>query len=99
MFGVKGENSLRLFGDSLDRLEVTAGEIEGIMQAVPGGAASEEALFYLFEGLGHQYFLALAWEQTVALFAFDIAQQIDEVVLCLRQPCPSRQVAIVRRSE
>ena len=41
------------------------------------------ALFHLFKGLGNQYLLPLAREQTIPLFAFDIAQQIDEVVLCL----------------
>src|SRR5205823_3724908 len=54
-------------------------------------------LFHLFEGLGNQCLLALAREQTVPLFAFEIAQQINEVVLRLRQPCPTRQVSVVRR--
>jgi heavy metal efflux system protein len=36
MSGVKGENSLKLFGDDLDKLEVTASHIERVMQTVPG---------------------------------------------------------------
>jgi hypothetical protein len=32
-----------------------------------------QALFHLFEGVGHYDFLPLAKEQTVALFAFNIA--------------------------
>jgi cobalt-zinc-cadmium resistance protein CzcA len=36
MSGVKGENSLKLFGDDLNKLEVTAGQIERVMQTVPG---------------------------------------------------------------
>ena len=36
MSGVKGENSLKLFGDDLDKLEATAGQIERVMQTVPG---------------------------------------------------------------
>ena len=36
MSGVKGENSLKLFGDDLDTLEATAGQIERVMQTVPG---------------------------------------------------------------
>src|SRR5713101_5951014 len=36
MSGVKGENSLKLFGDDLDKLEVTASQIERVMQTVPG---------------------------------------------------------------
>jgi hypothetical protein len=44
------------------------------------------ALFHLVKGLRQQGLLALAREQTVSLFAFEIAQQIDEVVLRPRQP-------------
>src|SRR5499427_5187177 len=36
MSGVKGENSLKLFGNDLDTLEATAGQIERVMQTVPG---------------------------------------------------------------
>ncbi len=36
MSGVKGENSLKLFGDDLATLEATAGQIERVMQTVPG---------------------------------------------------------------
>src|SRR5499427_2689949 len=38
MSGVKGENSLKLFGNDLDTLEATAGQIERVMQTVPGVA-------------------------------------------------------------
>src|SRR5262249_9167477 len=55
------------------------------------------ALFHLFKGLGNQYLLPLAREQTIPLFAFEIARQIDEVVLRQRQPCPTRQLSVVRR--
>jgi cobalt-zinc-cadmium resistance protein CzcA len=40
MSGVKGENSLKLFGDNLDELTRIAGQIQGIMQQVPGVADS-----------------------------------------------------------
>src|SRR5499426_657793 len=36
MSGVKGENSLKLFGDDLEQLETIARQIEHIMQTVPG---------------------------------------------------------------
>jgi heavy metal efflux system protein len=36
MSGVKGENSLKLFGDDFDTLTNTANKIAGIMQSVPG---------------------------------------------------------------
>ena len=36
MSGVKGENSLKLFGDDFDKLSDTAGKIKDIMQQVPG---------------------------------------------------------------
>jgi heavy metal efflux system protein len=36
MSGVKGENSLKLFGDDLGTLEAIASQIEHIMQTVPG---------------------------------------------------------------
>jgi cobalt-zinc-cadmium resistance protein CzcA len=36
MSGVKGENSLKLFGDDLEQLEAIARQIEGLMQTVPG---------------------------------------------------------------
>src|SRR5262249_301252 len=36
MSGVKGENSLKLFGDDIDVLAKTAARIQGVMAAVPG---------------------------------------------------------------
>jgi heavy metal efflux system protein len=36
MSGVKGENSLKLFGSDFDELTRIAGQIQGIMQTVPG---------------------------------------------------------------
>ncbi len=36
MSGVKGENSLKLFGDDLDELTRLAGQIEGVMTQVRG---------------------------------------------------------------
>jgi heavy metal efflux system protein len=38
MSGVKGENSLKLFGDDIDTLVEKAGEIRNVMQNVPGVA-------------------------------------------------------------
>ncbi len=38
MSGVKGENSLKLFGDDIDVLVARAGEIRDIMAKVPGVA-------------------------------------------------------------
>src|SRR5215471_10235673 len=38
MSGVKGENSIKLFGDDLQKLESTAHEIEIVMSTVPGVA-------------------------------------------------------------
>jgi cobalt-zinc-cadmium resistance protein CzcA len=38
MSGVKGENSLKLFGDDIDTLVEKAGEIKNVMQNVPGVA-------------------------------------------------------------
>src|SRR5437660_11381241 len=38
MSGVKGENSLKLFGDDLEKLETLARQIEQVMQTVPGVA-------------------------------------------------------------
>src|SRR4029077_3172957 len=38
MSGVKGENSLKLFGEDLGTLEATAHQIEHVMQTVPGVA-------------------------------------------------------------
>src|ERR1035441_7328871 len=38
MSGVKGENSLKLFGDDIDTLVEKAGEIRDVMAAVPGVA-------------------------------------------------------------
>ena len=38
MSGVKGENSIKLFGDDLQKLEATANEIEQVMKTVPGVA-------------------------------------------------------------
>jgi cobalt-zinc-cadmium resistance protein CzcA len=38
MSGVKGENSLKLFGEDLGKLEATAHQIEAVMQTVPGVA-------------------------------------------------------------
>jgi heavy metal efflux system protein len=38
MSGVKGENSLKLFGDDIDTLVAKAGEIRDVMAAVPGVA-------------------------------------------------------------
>jgi cobalt-zinc-cadmium resistance protein CzcA len=40
MSGVKGENSVKLFGDNLDELTRRAGEIQGVMQNVRGVADS-----------------------------------------------------------
>jgi len=36
MSGVKGENSIKLFGDDLERLEATANQMTEVMKAVPG---------------------------------------------------------------
>src|SRR5260370_11201634 len=38
MSGVKGENSIKLFGDDLQKLESTANQIEQVMKTVPGVA-------------------------------------------------------------
>jgi len=38
MSGVKGENSVKLFGEDLEKLEATAGQIAGVMRTVPGVA-------------------------------------------------------------
>jgi cobalt-zinc-cadmium resistance protein CzcA len=38
MSGVKGENSIKLFGDDLEKLEATAGQIKNVMAAIPGVA-------------------------------------------------------------
>jgi len=38
MSGVKGENSIKLFGDDLEKLEATANQIEEVMKTVPGVA-------------------------------------------------------------
>src|SRR5260370_15492676 len=38
MSGVKGENSRKLFGDDLQKLESTANEIQSVMKTVPGVA-------------------------------------------------------------
>src|SRR6267143_7198262 len=38
MSGVKGENSIKLFGDDLQKLETTANQIEQVMKTVPGVA-------------------------------------------------------------
>lgn len=38
MSGVKGENSIKLFGDDLQKLESTANEIQSVMKTVPGVA-------------------------------------------------------------
>ena len=38
MSGVKGENSIKLFGDNLDQLETTADQIAKVMGTVPGVA-------------------------------------------------------------
>jgi len=38
MSGVKGENSLKLFGENLGKLEATAHQIERVMQTIPGVA-------------------------------------------------------------
>ncbi|MBO0724632.1 MAG: efflux RND transporter permease subunit [Blastocatellia bacterium] len=38
MSGVKGENSIKLFGDDLEKLETTAGRIAEVMKTVPGVA-------------------------------------------------------------
>src|SRR5262249_42317231 len=39
MSGVKGENSIKLFGEDLEKLEETARQIAGVMKTVPGVAA------------------------------------------------------------
>jgi cobalt-zinc-cadmium resistance protein CzcA len=38
MSGVKGENSIKIFGDDLEKLEATANKIEAVMKTVPGVA-------------------------------------------------------------
>src|ERR1700730_9920739 len=38
MSGVKGENSIKLFGDDLEKLEATANQITQVMKTVPGVA-------------------------------------------------------------
>ncbi|HZF38816.1 MAG TPA: efflux RND transporter permease subunit, partial [Blastocatellia bacterium] len=38
MSGVKGENSIKLFGDDLEKLEATANRIKSVMAAIPGVA-------------------------------------------------------------
>ena len=38
MSGVKGENSIKLFGDDLEKLEATADQIKNVMAAIPGVA-------------------------------------------------------------
>ncbi|HKQ73658.1 MAG TPA: CusA/CzcA family heavy metal efflux RND transporter [Blastocatellia bacterium] len=38
MSGVKGENSIKLFGDELEKLEATANQIKDVMAAIPGVA-------------------------------------------------------------
>src|SRR5262245_50367988 len=38
MSGVKGENSIKLFGDDLEKLEATANQIRDVMASIPGVA-------------------------------------------------------------
>ncbi|HEU0173020.1 MAG TPA: CusA/CzcA family heavy metal efflux RND transporter [Blastocatellia bacterium] len=38
MSGVKGENSIKLFGDDLEKLEATANQIKNVMAEIPGVA-------------------------------------------------------------
>jgi cobalt-zinc-cadmium resistance protein CzcA len=38
MSGVKGENSIKLFGDDLEKLEATANQIKNVMASIPGVA-------------------------------------------------------------
>src|SRR5215510_5260148 len=38
MSGVKGENSIKLFGDDLEKLQATADQIKNVIAAIPGVA-------------------------------------------------------------
>jgi hypothetical protein len=58
-----------------------------------GGAVRHGHLCRISRSAGLQQtraLLPLALKQTVALFTFEIAQQANEVVLCLRQPGTAR---------
>jgi cobalt-zinc-cadmium resistance protein CzcA len=61
MSGVKGENSLKLFGDDLEKLETLARQIEQVMRTVPGVADLS-----VFRSLGQPNLLIRANRQLAA---------------------------------
>src|SRR5262244_2065833 len=63
MSGVKGENSLKLFGDDLDKLEALARQIEQVMRTVPGIADLS-----VFRSLGQPNLLIRANRQLAARY-------------------------------
>src|SRR5215831_9118142 len=63
MSGVKGENSLKLFGDDLEKLEAMARHIEQIMRTVPGVADLS-----VFGSLGQPNLLIRANRQLAARY-------------------------------
>src|SRR5207248_4484408 len=63
MSGVKGENSLKLFGDDLEKLETLARQIEQVMHTVPGVADLS-----VFRSLGQPNLLIRANRQLAARY-------------------------------
>src|SRR3989454_1490697 len=63
MSGVKGENSLKLFGDDLEKLEALAHQIEQVMRTVPGVADLS-----VFRSLGQPNLLIRANRQLAARY-------------------------------
>ena len=63
MSGVKGENSLKLFGDDLEKLETLARQIEQVMRTVPGVADLS-----VFRSLGQPNLLIRANRQLAARY-------------------------------
>src|SRR6266581_1262156 len=63
MSGVKGENSIKLFGDDLEKLEALARQIEQVMRTVPGVADLS-----VFRSLGQPNLLIRANRQLAARY-------------------------------
>src|SRR6266571_1486993 len=63
MSGVKGENSIKLFGDDLEKLEMLARQIEQVMRTVPGVADLS-----VFRSLGQPNLLIRANRQLAARY-------------------------------
>jgi heavy metal efflux system protein len=63
MSGVKGENSLKLFGDDLEKLEALAHQIEQVMHTVPGVADLS-----VFRSLGQPNLLIRAYRPLAARY-------------------------------